>query len=216
MKRILVISPHPDDEAIGPGGTLRRHVEQGDHVEVLFLTSGEKGSKTQPPEELGPVREREAQAASKILGYTHLEFWRQPDGAVEATDELVARLARKLNEAQTDMVYVPHDEEMHPDHRAAAQLVARAVASLNSHTPRVLMYEVWTPLQKIDHIEDISDQIDTKLNAILAHNSQCDIMDFVEAVRGLNRYRGEMHSWPGGPYAEVFQNMTTRKQSHPG
>ena len=28
-------------------------------------------------------------------------------------------------------------------------------------------------------------------------------MGFVPAVRGLNRYRGEMHSWPGGDYAEV-------------
>ena len=73
------------------------------------------------------------------------------------------------------------------------------------------MYEVWTPLQQIDHVEDISAQIDTKLDAIRAHKSQCDIMDFVEAIRGLNRYRGEMHSWPGGPYAEVFQHMSARK-----
>jgi LmbE family N-acetylglucosaminyl deacetylase len=215
MKRVLVISPHPDDEAIGPGGTLRRHVEQGDQVEVIFLTSGEKGSRTQPAGELGPVREREAETASKILGYQHLEFWRQPDGAVEATDELVARLARKLKDAQIDIVYVPHEGEMHPDHRATARLVTRAVASLNPNAPRVLMYEVWTPLQQIDHVEDISDQIDTKMNAIRAHKSQCDIMDFVEATRGLNRYRGEMHSWPGGPYAEVFQHMAARGVRRP-
>ena len=211
MKRVLVLSPHPDDEAIGLGGTLRRHVEQGDHVEVIFLTSGEKGSPTQSPEELGPIREGEAEAAATILGCQHLEFWRQPDGAVEATDELVARLVGKLNGTQPELIYVPHDAEMHPDHRAAAQLVARAVASLNHHSPSVLMYEVWTPLQQIDHVEDISAQIDTKLDAIRAHKSQCDIMDFVEAIRGLNRYRGEMHSWPGGPYAEVFQHMSARK-----
>lgn len=216
MKRVLVLSPHPDDEAIGLGGTLRRHIEQGDQVEVIFLTSGEKGSRTQSPEELGPVREDEAEAAAKILGYRQLEFWRQPDGAVEATDELVARLVGKLNETKPELIYVPHDAEMHPDHRAATQLVARALTTLNRDAPSVLMYEVWTPLQEIDHIEDISGQLATKLNAIRAHKSQCDIMDFVEAIRGLNRYRGEMHSWPGGPYAEVFQRMPARKTGRPG
>ncbi len=211
MKRVLVLSPHPDDEAIGLGGTLRRHIVQGDHVEVIFLTSGEKGSRSQSPEELGPIREREAEAAAKILGCQQIEFWRQPDGSLDANDELIARLVSKLNEIQRDIVYVPHEGEMHPDHRAAAQLVARAVASLNQHAPSVLMYEVWTPLQQIDHVEDISSQIDAKLNAIRAHKSQCDIMDFVEAIRGLNRYRGEMHSWPGGPYAEVFQHMSLER-----
>jgi N-acetylglucosamine malate deacetylase 1 len=208
MKRVLVLSPHPDDEAIGLGGTLRRHIEQGDHVEVIFLTSGEKGSRTESPQELGPIREHEAAAAAKILGYQQLDFWRQRDGAVEASDELVARLVRKLNENQPDIVYVPHECEMHPDHCAAARLVTRSIGSLEHHAPSVLMYEVWTPLQQIDHVEDISAQMDTKLKAIRAHKSQCEIMDFAEAICGLNRYRGEMHSWPGGPYAEVFRKIS--------
>jgi N-acetylglucosamine malate deacetylase 1 len=46
-----------------------------------------------------------------------------------------------------------------------------------------------------------------KLCAVQAYHSQCEVVDFVEAVRGLNRYRGEMHSWPGGDYAEVFTRM---------
>ena len=41
MNRILVISPHPDDESIGCGGTLRKHITEGDSVWVIFLTSGE-------------------------------------------------------------------------------------------------------------------------------------------------------------------------------
>jgi len=43
MNRVLVLSPHPDDESIGCGGTLNKHVESGDDIFVLFLTSGEKG-----------------------------------------------------------------------------------------------------------------------------------------------------------------------------
>jgi LmbE family N-acetylglucosaminyl deacetylase len=66
------------------------------------------------------------------------------------------------------------------------------------------MYEVWTPLQRIDEIVDISPYVKTKRAAIRAYKCQCDVLAFDEAILGLNRYRGEMHSWPGGDYAEIF------------
>jgi LmbE family N-acetylglucosaminyl deacetylase len=60
MSRVLVISPHPDDEAIGCGGTLCEHIAQGDQVRVFFLTSGEKGGHGRGEAEFARVREAEA------------------------------------------------------------------------------------------------------------------------------------------------------------
>jgi LmbE family N-acetylglucosaminyl deacetylase len=62
-------------------------------------------------------------------------------------------------------------------------------------------------MQRIDDIVDISEYMDVKLAAIRAHRSQCNVLRFDEAVRGLNRYRGECHSWPGGDYAEIFARV---------
>ena len=70
-----------------------------------------------------------------------------------------------------------------------------------------MAYEVWTPLQRMTEIADISAYLVCKLKAIRAYRSQCRALDFAAAARGLSRYRGEMHSWPGGDYAEAFLEM---------
>jgi LmbE family N-acetylglucosaminyl deacetylase len=142
-----------------------------------------------------------------ILGLKEIEFWNQPDGKVRATRMVIERLRRKLLELRPDVLYVTHDREMHPDHRAAVRIVDRALAGLTEINVRVMMYEVWTPMQEMDYIEDISDVIEEKMAAVRAYRTQCDVLRFDDAILGLNRYRGEMHSWPGGPYAEIFREL---------
>lgn len=211
MKNILIISPHPDDEAIGCGGTICKHIAEGDSVEVIFLTSGEKGGHGRTEEETIHVRELESKDAAAILKLGHIEFWKEPDGNFKVTEHNVTRLVEKIIASNTQIIFVTHEQEEHPDHVSAAQLVKQAVEQLpeNMLPPTVWMYEVWTPIQRMDHIVDISDYVETKRKAILAYKSQCDVLAFDEAILGLNRYRGEMHSWPGGNYAEVFKKLTT-------
>src|SRR5258708_39695959 len=90
-KRVFVISPHPDDESIGCGGAIRGHVMCGASVRVVFLTSGEKGGHGRAAEETIRIREAEARAAAQDLGIERVEFWREPDGALRATNRLAPR-----------------------------------------------------------------------------------------------------------------------------
>ena len=205
-KRVLVVSPHPDDESIGCGGTLRKHVVDGDLVWALFLTSGEKGGHGVSPQEVAVVREREAAAAAAILGVREIEFCREQDGALAVTTSIVVRLRERIDAWRPDIIYLPHDREMHPDHRVTVDIV-RHVVERSTSRPDMLMFEVWTPTQRIDEVIDISPYVEIKREAIRAYHSQCAVMDFEQAILGLNRYRGEMHSWPGGDFAEVFSRL---------
>ena len=209
MKKILVVSPHPDDESLGCGGTLRKHVVEGDKVHIIFLTSGEKGGHGKPLHETAKIREQEAKEAARILGISQVEFWREPDSKFRVSERTIKKLQVKLKEWKPEVIYVTHDKEMHPEHRAAARLVQRSLSNGLARVirPQVFMFEVWTPLQRMDHIVDISEYIEKKRKAIQAHKSQCEVMDFDIALLALNRYRGEMHSWPGGEYAEIFARM---------
>ncbi len=201
MSEILVVGAHPDDEAIGCGGALRRHALDGDGVRALFLTSGEQGG--HGIEHAGETREREALQAAQILGIEDVQFWHEPDGRLRARRELVQRLAELIDASRPSLIYAPHSGDDHPDHRCAARLTARAAVA-SGHRVQIRYYEIWSPLHQIDHVTDVSEVIEDKLRAIRAYRSQCAVMRFDDAFLGLGRYRGEMHSWPGGEYAEVF------------
>ena len=91
------------------------------------------------------VREAEAKEATSILGVTGIEFWREPDGRLDASDPLMDRLQQTIREIRPSYIYSPHPAEMHPDHRTAARLVAR----VDTAASEVRTYEVWTPMTEM-------------------------------------------------------------------
>jgi len=205
---VLVISPHPDDDVIGCGGTLCKHRDQGDQINVVYLTSGEKGCRGSALREAAMLREQEAKVATKIIGIKELDFWRQPDGELSASAEIVRQLRKKLGELHPDLIYVTHDREAHHDHRVAANIVKKSLSTKNViNLPCVYMFEVWTPLQKFSKIVDISNYIEIKIAAIKAHKSQCEQFCFPEAFWDLNRYRDESFCCSKRGFKEVFLKM---------
>ena len=210
--RVLVVAPHPDDEAIGPGATLVLHRRLGDPVEALFVTSGVHGDNRGRMSESDYValRRGEAQAAAQALGLGRTEFWDYPDGMVVTEGDLAAvveRLAGHIVVTRPDVVYAPHPGEQHSDHHFVAVAVQRAVAAARARVraPRVLGYEVWSPLQP-DWAVDVGAVYEDKLAAIRCYRSQLELNDIPRAVDGLNRYRAVLLP-PGGVYAEAFADL---------
>src|SRR5262245_32021392 len=165
----MVIAPHPDDESIGCGGMIRLHLERGDTVGVVFLTSGERGIQGTIIESARAVREAEAAEALEILGVKKMDFIRLPDLRVtKHLDEGARRLAPLLEADRPGIVYLPHPHEAHPDHEAALPLVRRASRLLVDGRPVVELrgYEVWTPISSHDWAEDITRQMARKLRAV--------------------------------------------------
>lgn len=203
---VLVIAPHPDDEAIGCGGAVCLHTERGDSVSAVFLTSGELGLKQLPGAAARKIREGEARKAARTLRLERTFFLRGPDwGVADAVDDLASALKEILNDVSPDLLYLPHPADAHPDHQAALPLLRRALRSCRKKRPRLRGYEVWSPLAAYDHVEDISRVINRKLRALRAHASQLVEFDYVGAVTGLNRYRGVTAA--NVKFAEVFLDL---------
>lgn len=211
---VLVIAPHPDDETIGCGGALCLHVERGDRVSAVFLTSGELGLKHLPPENARRVREQEAEAAARVIGLAGLTFLRRADWFVgDDIEEAGAALRPVLDEVMPQTVYLPHEAEWHPDHAASLAVLRSALVGSTAQPESLLAYEVWTPLQQYDHVEDISSVMSRKLPAVRCYKSQLHGFRYDRAVRGLNAYRGALAG--RCLYAEVFRQLDVNAASAP-
>jgi LmbE family N-acetylglucosaminyl deacetylase len=214
-QRILIIAPHPDDDIIGCGGSIACYLQNGISITVVFMTSGDAGCLETSTEDTASIREAEAKAAAGVLGQMDLEFLRNPDGYIQANQEKnLISLTRIIRRQKPAVIYFPHRHEGHIDHRATHDIVREAARRAGGPwftecgTPpwsakTLLCYEVWTPIQNISYVEDISSYMDLKVQALTMHHSQIASLPYHEAVRALNRFRGITTG--KGEYCECFE-----------
>ncbi len=201
---VLVIAPHPDDESIGCGGAICLHADRGHRVTTVFLTSGEYGLRELSKEAAWRVREREAERAGEILGVASVEFLRRPDQYLEEDTIDAARALKPILQRENpEVLYLTHERDFHPDHRATVPIVQAAVHAAGIAEPTLLSYEVLTPLTEFDRVEDISLVMRRKLMAVRAHRSQIRQFRYDLAFRAMNKYRSVVAR--AGRYAEVFR-----------
>jgi LmbE family N-acetylglucosaminyl deacetylase len=195
---VVVLAPHPDDEVLGCGGVIQKHVAAGEPVTAVLLTSGERTASFagRSVEDRRSQREAEARAACEVLGAA-ATFVRLPDGGVgpDGLDALVASIG------DADLVYAPNPVDAHRDHVATTRLLAEALPRLPD-VRRIALYEVWTPVQP-NVLVDIGAQLDTKLSALDQYASAIEVVDYRHTIEGLNAYRSG-HGLHGRGYAEAF------------
>jgi LmbE family N-acetylglucosaminyl deacetylase len=137
--RLLVVSPHPDDEVLGAGGLIRQWTDAARPVTVLSVTDGEAAY----PDWCGLDRVRRAelrQALSTLCAAPLISVGLSiPDGRVgEQTEVLRAALAA-LCDADTTLI-APYEDDGHPDHEAAGR-VCREFA--RSQGMAIARYPIW-------------------------------------------------------------------------
>jgi LmbE family N-acetylglucosaminyl deacetylase len=203
-----------DDETLGCGGTIARHVQAGAQVTVVFLTDGRYGASyagmTEPERELRQteivaIRKREAQCASRILGAQSPVFLDAEDMRLRMDTRVPGLLRTILQQEQPECVYLPSFLEQHNDHRAANGVLLAAVAGTRLQF-ECRGYEVWTPLIP-NCLVKIDATVDLKRRALACYQSQLAQRDYVHAALGLNAHRSMALAGRAGEFAEAFQAL---------
>ena len=215
-KRILVLAPHMDDETLGCGGTLRKHVLGGASVTVAFMTDGRHGDpelnaarlpeaeRHEREQRLVETRKEESRRAADIIGIEDLVFLDQPDGELSVNPGVVASLAHVLRTTRPDLVYLPFLTERHRDHYETGSVFLEAIRTCAGRFDHLQCcgYEVWSPLLA-NTLVDIGAVLPNKRLAIQQFESQLRHVDYLNCILGLGAYRSIEHLGGRG-HAEAF------------
>jgi LmbE family N-acetylglucosaminyl deacetylase len=219
--KILVIAPHPDDETLGMGGTIHRLATEGHEITVAIVTRGWEPVFSAAGTDR--VRE-EARSAASILGVAELRFMDLPVTRLDGLPkhEINAAFDELVDQTTPEWVFLPHAWDRHEDHRQsfAAAMVALRPQAGRKFVKRILSYETvsethWTiPGAEVafaPHLYvDISDHLETKLQAMACYESQIQphpSARSLEALRALANWRGSVFAMVA---AEAFQVLRER------
>ncbi len=214
FQNVVVIAPHPDDETLGLGGSIKRLTMNKVKVSILIVSG-----------HLPPLYKKkdfnqtvsESKKAFKHLGVSDYEFLKIP--ATKVNELPVATLNRKINKFITDRcpdtVFIPFPDR-HIDHRVIFDSSVVACRPLNKNSPKnVLLYETLSETHwNVPNVEpffnptvfiNIDDTIKDKISALKFYKSQINTSTpsrSLKAIESLAKFRGSQN---GCEYAESFQ-----------
>jgi methionyl-tRNA formyltransferase/LmbE family N-acetylglucosaminyl deacetylase len=217
-RRVLVIAAHPDDEVLGPGGTVIRHFKSGDTVRALIVCSAESiryrdGEHDQPGD---------WQRAAHYLGATTVGLG-FPDQRLDTGSnlELIQRLEAEIREFRPTVVYTHHWGDVNADHVRIAEAVDVATRPFAApwvrhlyafHTPSSsewtasLRDRAFTPTVFID----ISAELDRKLDAMRCYRSELRPYPHPRSLRSLRERAGHWGSVANMQAAEPLMLLRAR------
>lgn len=226
----MFIYAHPDDIEFGVAGTAALWAKHGAEVIYVVITDGNVGSHEpdMTVEKLAEIRRAEQTAAAEVAGASCI-FLGYHDGLLQPTMELRQKLVRLIRQHKPNVVvcgdptiYFSGDGTRinHPDHRAAAQ------AAIDAVFPAAEMRLIYSELEdegilphKVNYVYisygrdpnyyiDISETIETKMEALRQHVSQLGDWDPEERLKEWSSGTGKK---VGFKYAEAFQRIVLKE-----
>ena len=214
MSTVLVLAPHPDDEVLGVGGTILRHLARNDTVHVVVCTRGRLPRF--PPEQVEIVQ-TEARKVHGFLSLTGSHFLDLPAAELDTVPsaDVNDALGRVFQTVKPDTVYLPHVGDLHRDHQVVFGAGMVCSRPTEGRCPRrILAYETvsesdWnvpplTPAFVPNVFIEITEHISRKLTACSMYASQVRPAPdhrSIESLRALSVMRGHT---VGVPHAEAF------------
>lgn len=216
MSKVLVIAPHPDDEVLGCGGTIKKYSKKGDEVFLCIVT---KPYTPDWSEEYIENKKKEIEDSNNVLGIKKTFFLDLPTVKLDTVpqkqlNDLIYKCVKEVN---PEIVFIPFFGDINKDHQLVSESSRVAVRPKpGSKIKKVFLYEVlseteWAkPAQKIEEVfipnnyEDILDFLPDKLSAMESYKSELKEYPHPRSLEGIEVLAKKRGMEAGLKYAEAF------------
>jgi LmbE family N-acetylglucosaminyl deacetylase len=177
---VMIFCAHPDDEVIGPGGTIAKYAKEGKNIVTVIFSYGESSHMWMKKKYTITTRVAEANEAGKIIGTKKTVFLGLRDGMLlqdartRKTESIIEKLIKRYSPVR--IFTHSHDDFIFPDHKAVNDTVTKVLRKIK-YKGDVFIFDIWnfiTPRRRNrpKMIVDISDTFKTKMKALKCFKSQ--------------------------------------------
>ena len=209
--KVLVIAPHPDDEALGCGGTIALHRKRGDDVSLCIVT---KAYTPDWPDRYLKNKISEIKRSNKMLEINKTFFLDFPTIKLDTFPQrdLNKKISTIIDEVKPEIVYIPHRGDLNKDHRLVFESSLVALRPVHHTSKRILCYEVLSETEwgsQPDSFQpnvyvNISDTISQKISACCAYKSEIKQHPHPRSPEGIDTLAKKRGSEVNLAYAESF------------
>ena len=215
--KVLIIAPHPDDEVLGCGGSIKKWTKEGNEVYLCVVTKAYAPDWT---EEYIENKKKEVDKSAKVLGIQKVFFLNLPTVKLDTIGqkEINDAMTRCVEQVKPEVLYIPHRGDLNKDHRIvfeSALVVSRTKP--NSSIKKVLSYETLSEtewgVQTIKKMADvflpnmyidISDTVKDKLEAMKCYKSELKEFPHPRSLKGITVLSEKRGMEAGLKNAEAF------------
>ena len=140
-KKVLVFAAHPDDELLGLGGTIIKHIAQGDEVSVVLYTTGVTSRGVKDTDDKIKKLRKNSLALSKFIGFKKIFFLDFDDQKLDNYPllQIIKKTESIKKIIKPDIIYTHHHSDLNKDHRIVTESVM--VAFRPDKKYKIIMFE---------------------------------------------------------------------------
>lgn len=211
---ILVISPHPDDETLGAGGSLLRLKAEGNPLFWLNITDMSEDSGYNEQHILR--RTDEIRQIKSIYGFSDFLNLKLAPATLELYDgnEIIPKISRFIDKIQAECILLPDFADAHSDHRKVFEWgMASTKIFRHPSVKRILTMEILSETNfgntcsgfVPNYYIDITEYMDKKVEAACIYQSEIGTHPFPRSREALNALGIIRGSEAGVRNAEAFR-----------
>lgn len=218
MKQILVVAAHPDDEILGLGGTVKKHVNDGDEVYALILGEGMTSRNDEDKADKLKELHEDVYKAANVIGFKEVYLSNFPDNRFDSVDllDIIHEIERYVDKLNPEIIYTHHPGDLNIDHKITFKALITACRPVGDYNvKKIIAFETPSSTEwnynynentfNPNYFVDIEDTLEAKIKAMETYKTEIRDYPHPRSSKALKVIASRWGTTVGKNYVEAFE-----------